>query len=490
MNTNKLRPLFHFSCPKGWMNDPNGFSFFNGQFHLFFQHNPSDTKWGPMHWGHAVSKDLLHFKNLPIALFPDSDFDKEGCFSGTCITENDKQILIYTGVTKSNSENIQEQCIAFGDGKTYTKSEKNPVIKSSDIPFDFCKTDFRDPKIFKDNDKYFCAAVIKKTDNNGAVVLFSSDDLISWKYENLIAETKGDLGGMWECPDLFSLDDHDVLILSPQQVKEDKIKGFKNGNNCVYISGTFDKDKKLFNSNASQSDINACPLDYGLDFYAAQTMQTPDNRRILIAWMQSWDNNIYPENFKWCGQMTLPRELFFKNNILYQHPVKEYENMVSKLPYLSGVINKNMFGIFDKKNYSACDLTLNFIPDPDKIKTEKDEQIKVTVSDDKEQSVSFTFDTKTMSLTFDRSNSIKYGGNPNIHSVSLASTQPSETEKPAKVKSKITSLRFIFDLYSCEVFINGGEKVFTNTYFLNKKVRKIRIDSTLFNGLQFKIVKL
>ena len=146
----------------GWMNDPNGFSFYNGQYHMFYQYNPYDTKWGPMHWGHAVSKDLLHWEYLPCALAPDVPYDNgPGCFSGSAVeTEDGKQLLLYTSVFPEEQpdggmRDIQTQAIAIGDGLNYEKPLDHPVLTVRDIPAGYSKFDFRDPKIWREEDGYY-----------------------------------------------------------------------------------------------------------------------------------------------------------------------------------------------------------------------------------------------------------------------------------------------------------------------------------------------
>ncbi len=152
------RPDFHLSVRTGWMNDPNGFSYYKGRYHMFYQYYPYDTKWGPMHWGHAVSTDLLHWDYLPAALAPDEAYDRDGCFSGSAIELPDgRQLLMYTGVVRTPQWNgghcdIQTQCIAVGDGVDYEKCDCNPVLDSRDLPEGFSREDFRDPKMWKDED--------------------------------------------------------------------------------------------------------------------------------------------------------------------------------------------------------------------------------------------------------------------------------------------------------------------------------------------------
>ena len=147
------RPHFHLASPCGWINDPNGLSFYKGQLHLFFQYHPYSNKWGPMHWGHAVTKDFLSWNFLPVALAPDTNADIDGCFSGTAMEDGDFHLIVYTGVVSDNA--VQNQCIAIGDGVEYKKLENNPVITARNIPFEYDVAHFRDPKVWKENGTYY-----------------------------------------------------------------------------------------------------------------------------------------------------------------------------------------------------------------------------------------------------------------------------------------------------------------------------------------------
>ena len=165
------RPGFHLSTRVGWMNDPNGFSYYQGKYHLFYQYHPYDPYWGPMHWGHAVSEDLLHWEYLPAALAPDQDYDRDGCFSGSAVTLPDgKQLLMYTGVKRipvSDGEfrDEQTQCLAIGDGIDYVKYEHNPILDREDIPEGCSKADFRDPKMWQEEDgTYRCVVANRAAD--------------------------------------------------------------------------------------------------------------------------------------------------------------------------------------------------------------------------------------------------------------------------------------------------------------------------------------
>lgn len=318
------RPKFHLSPCVGWMNDPNGFSFYQGEYHLFYQSNPYDTVWDTMHWGHAVSRDLLRWNYLPAALAPDEAYDAEGCFSGSALPLADgRQLLMYTGVRREEErgETIQAQCIAVGDGRNYQKYEKNPVIDTSALPEGMSRSDFRDPKIWQEEDGSFhCVAGARRSGQPGlgAILLFGSSDGFSWKFESVLLENDGRFGRMWECPDFFALDGKHILLCSPQDMLPEGLE-YHNGNGTLCLVGEYDKAEKKFRWEKHQA------VDGGIDFYAPQTMLAPDGRRIMIAWMQNWEtcDQNGTDGKKWFGQMTLPRELSVKNGRLYQQPVRE-----------------------------------------------------------------------------------------------------------------------------------------------------------------------
>lgn len=275
------RPDFHLSARTGWMNDPNGFSFYGGKYHMFYQYHPFDSYWGPMHWGHAVSEDLLRWEYLPAALAPDACYDRDGCFSGSAaVLEDGRHLLMYTGVVKEEQEDgtvleVQTQCIAAGDGVNYEKFPKNPVIGAGDLPEGGSRYDFRDPKIWKKEDGSYCCVIGNRpADGSGQILLFSSPDGFRWKYEKVLAKNKNRFGRMWECPDFFHLDGKWVLITSPQDMLPSGFE-YHNGNGTLCLIGDFDEETGTFTEDKDQS------IDYGIDFYAPQTILTPDGRRIM-----------------------------------------------------------------------------------------------------------------------------------------------------------------------------------------------------------------
>lgn len=324
------RPKFHLTPRVGWMNDPNGFCIYNDKYHLFYQYHPYDAHWGPMHWGHAESDDLLHWKFLPVALAPDEFYDKDGVFSGSAITLKDgRHLLIYTGVMKRTVENgqmkeFQTQCVAIGDGLDYEKYENNPVINTDAIPDGASKTDFRDPKIWeKEDGTYRCLIANRPADGSGQLLLFRSDDCIHWDFVKVFAENKKRYGLMWECPDFFELDGKGVLLTSPQDMLPEGFE-FHNGNGNICVIGSYDSVTESF------TEENVQAVDYGIDFYAMQTIKTADGRRVMIGWMQNWDTTgAHDGSEPWFGQMSLPREISIKDGRLCQWPIREVEDMRS-----------------------------------------------------------------------------------------------------------------------------------------------------------------
>ncbi len=332
------RPAFHLTPRVGWMNDPNGFCFYQGKYHLFYQYHPYACIWGPMHWGHAISSDLIHWEALPAALAPDSKNDRGGCFSGCGIESEDGSLaLIYTGVKKIKDKNIQIQCLALGDGdgKDF-KKYKQPVIDSSQLPANACIEDFRDPKVIKSEDgNYYLYAVNKNKAGKGQVLVYKSRNLTDWEFSGCLLENDFGLGNMWECPDFFEMDGKPLLMLSAQEVIQSD--DFDAGNIGICISGHYD------NSSGKFIREKVFQLDRGLDFYAQQTIKTPDGRRVMIGWLQNWDICNYREKkAKWFGQMSIPREIILKDGLLLQQPVREIENYRGKKEEIKGLKLKDV----------------------------------------------------------------------------------------------------------------------------------------------------
>ncbi|XP_041977996.1 sucrose-6-phosphate hydrolase-like [Aricia agestis] len=302
---------YHVTPPVGWMNDPNGFSHVNGEYHLFYQFYPYDSVWGPMHWGHVASPDLVHWKQLPTALIPED----EQCFSGSAFSYDDKMVLMYTGrrVSEEDPYFNETQYLAFSDdGINFYKYDGNPVLSMTPNN----AADFRDPKVWQHGDYYYVILGSKTDDERGRVLLYRSKDVINWEFLSVLGESKGDLGYMWECPDFFELDGKFVLLMSPQGVEPEGDR-YKNIYQTGYIIGDFDYETFEF-----KPEVEFQELDFGHDYYAASTTEN-DGRRYVIAWFNTWEI-VHPEaEDGWAGAMTIVREMKLVNNRILMTPVAD-----------------------------------------------------------------------------------------------------------------------------------------------------------------------
>lgn len=459
------KPTFHVCAPIGWINDPNGFSIYKEEYHLFYQYYPYGTKWGPMHWGHSKTRDFIRWEQLPAALAPDSAYDIQGCFSGSAITHEGEHILMYTGVREEEQEDgsklcCQIQCIAVGDGVNYEKLMCNPVIKSDLLPEGSSREDFRDPKIWREGDTFYAVIGSRSADNSGQIALFSSKDLKEWEFLKIIEQCNNKYGLMWECPDFFELDGKQVLLVSPQDMLAEGLE-FHSGNCTMYLVGTYEKMGHHF----LREEVAA--IDYGLDFYAPQTLETSDGRRIMIAWMQSWDNHITPHEFAWSGMMTIPRELHIINGRLYQLPVRELEQYYHNTVSYEGVTVNGPLEL-GKVRGREIDMTI-----------EVEEgyysrfRIHVAGNDKYNSLISYNLDANT--LTFDRNYS-------ELRRDTLYKRKMYVRNQEGKIK-----LRVVMDKYSVEIFVNDGEQAMTSLIYTS-----LDADRIVFYGegnVKFNIIK-
>ena len=437
------KPSFHLCAPIGWINDPNGFSTFNNEYHLFYQYHPYDVVWGPMYWGHSKTNDFIKWEQLPIALAPEASYDMGGCFSGSALEYDGKHVIMYTGVLDNKDENgervvRQTQCIAIGDGENYEKLECNPVITHEMLPEGSSLEDFRDPKIWKEGEEFYCVVASRSNDGSGQILMYKSNNLKEWEFVTIVDNSKNKVGRMWECPDLFSLNGKGVLIISPQEVKATK-DGFHNGNNTAYLIEKYDNEKNSF----ERESCNV--IDFGLDFYAPQTLESTDGRRIMIGWMQSWENRIVPANFKWCGMMTIPRELTIKEGCLIQNPIREIKNYYKNTVEYNNLTIKDevsLDGIFGRE----LDITID-------IDGSQAEEFKIKLAKNNEYETIINFNSKKNIIEFDRTYSGIYGD-------ILHKREMKVSDKKGKVK-----MRLIIDKYSVEIFANDGEQVMTSTFY-------------------------
>ena len=306
------RPRYHFLPPKNWMNDPNGVIQWKGCYHLFYQYNATGPLWGNMHWGHAVSSDLVHWEHLPVALTPTPDSpDSAGCFSGCTVDNNGVPTILYTGTAGQHNE-IQTQCLAIGDDDlvTLTKYEHNPIIAT--VPAEAGQTkDFRDPFVWKERDTWYMVVGSRIKDVGGAVFLYRSRNLIDWEYRQSLLTGDKTTGAIWECPNFFPLGDCWVLIISAHTgTQTDTVH---------YFVGDY--------MNEQFTPTYHGVLDYGC-MYAPLSFVDDQNRRLLFGWLRENRSDEALEKAGWAGAQSIPRILQLdEQNRLIMLPVPELEQI-------------------------------------------------------------------------------------------------------------------------------------------------------------------
>ena len=447
------RPKIHITPTKGWINDPNGFSFYNGMFHVFAQHNPYDVKWGPMHWLHFVSKDLIEWKEVGIVMKPETDYDLElGCFSGNAFVENNTHYLFYTGVNKGR----QTQCLAFSkDGENYQKHCKNPII--SDVPEGYFIQDARDPKVIKVGDLYYLI-IASKRENGTSILLYVGKDFDSFEFKNTIFDIESKEWCMIECPDIIILPSGKCVLLYSINHKV----GNKYEGQVYYLFGELNHESFIFTP-----ETKPRLLDYGFDFYAHETLSYED-KIFMIAWQGGVAKNCQDGEDGYVGQLSCVRELIFKNNkVLQSFPsnLDEKCHLVCDAfshnlaegymsPYLD--MHYRMKGEFILSNNSELIIQLNvgFI-----IKVNKEEK-----------TISFTRSRNKEEIYCDDGSLLK--------------------DKIINIEEDLDVVNFdiIFDGFCLDILINDGRYSFTSNYFGKSDLGLVTLRSK--NDVTIKTLKI
>ena len=441
----KYRLKYHVMGEVGWINDPNGFCTYQDEYHLFFQYHPYSSEWGPMHWGHVKSKDLIKWEHLPVALAPDSTFDANGCFSGSAIEKDGELYLMYTGhldPDPGNPKSIRQvQNIARSkDGIEFEKIASNPVIGSNDAPDSTMPQDFRDPKVFKRGQYYYTVIGARHTDKSGQVLLYKSKDLLEWEYVGELARSEHKIGDIWECPDVFPMGEEDVLIVSPQFLENDGDK-YSNLHSSLYLVGKLNLETGKYDYHTMDQ------IDDGFDFYAPQTLEDNRGRRIMIAWMNMWDRN-NPTNSQahnWAGAMTLPRELKMINGKLYQIPVDDIEQYRSNHVSYSNVPVKNKM-VLNGVQGQHIELELE-------IETLEATEFGLSVLKNDKQETRLSYDTRESKFILDRSKS------------GQEIDQDSVRKAVIPLYEGLLKLRVFIDRSAIEIFMQDGERVMSATVY-------------------------
>ena len=445
------RPQFHFTPEYGWMNDPNGMVYLDGEYHLFYQYNPYAAVWGNMHWGHAVSTDLVSWTYLPTAIAPDS---LGAIFSGSAVIDvnntagfgKNAMVAIFTSAGK-----VQAQSIAYSTdkGRTFTKYAHNPVVSNPGI------SDFRDPKVSWNEvaKQWIMTLATKQT-----ITFYGSPNLKEWTRLSEFGQGIGSHAGVWECPDLFPLTFEGktkwVLLVSINP-------GGPNGGSATqYFIGNF--DGKTFTP-----DKLPYPLwmDNGRDNYAGVTWSNipkVDGRRILLGWMSNWDyaEQVPSQSFR--SATTLPRELKLVNNgehlILSSFPTKEVNTLrgTAKVIPNQTVVKETTIAQLLPKNRGTYEIEMT-------LKPEDSNNFGFTLKNSKEECLKFSFDIKKNKLSIDRTKSGKTDFNK-----AFSGGMSAQIVEKGKYK-----IRLLVDKASVELFVNDGETVMTSIVFPSEPYNKM-----------------
>ena len=484
----QYRPNFHFTPKANWMNDPNGMFYSNGTYHLYFQYWPYGNVWGPMHWGHATTKDLVKWEEQPIALYP----DRFGyIFSGSAAVDTNNSSGFGDGKTapivaiftyfdpnlEKSGKDAQSQGIAYSldKGYTWTKYDQgNPIIKSPGIK------DFRDPKVIWDAQHKQWVLVLAAQDK---AQFYASQNLKDWNYLSEFGANIGAHGGVWECPDLFPLKVDGSNEIKWVLLQSLNPGGANGGSGTQYFIGDFDgknfKLDKAFEDKVKNG--NAVWLDYGRDNYAGVTWNNvpdSDGRKLMIGWMSNWDYATAVPTQGWRSSMTLPRELKLQKDNgsfrLITSPVKELENyssesvMKEKIKIKANVILAES-GMVD---FKAADIQAE-------LKNLKDGVYSFVLSNHAGEQLSFGLNNKEHFIFIDRSAARK-----KQFSDKFANTV---SKAPVGKFQKKAVFRVLLDKTSIELFYNDGETVLTEIFFTTSPFETLTITGP---GGEIKTIKI
>ncbi|MCR4729454.1 MAG: GH32 C-terminal domain-containing protein [Saccharofermentans sp.] len=424
----KWRQNLHIEPPEGWMNDPNGLCFFDGFYHVYFQYSPGTPRGESVRrWGHYVSSDLLSWKYKGVVIDADIPEDRDGVFSGSAVAFDDHVDFFYTGnvmeegdydyVLEGRGANVIH--ISSPDGSSM--SSKKVLLRNSDYP-DFCSCHVRDPKVWLEDGIYKMVLGARTKDDKGCVLLYEGADIDSLEYKKCFSAP--DMGYMWECPDLFEIEDRKFLAFCPQGIPQGEFK-YQN----LFQSGYFKAEGDAL------CDFEE--FDYGFDFYAPQTFTAPDGRRILIGWMGIGDDSYTnpTTDLGWQHCLTLPRELTVgPDGKILQNPIRELESLKKNTKPVEGAAWEGL-----PFEFNASDFT---------------DDLSVSVSG---AEVCWNREGGILSLHF--TNGEGFG----------------RTERKIKLAS-LESLRIIADVSSLEIYINGGRYVMSTRFYPEHRQVKITVN--------------
>ena len=431
------RLRYHLMPETGWLNDPNGLMELNGTYHIYYQYDPFDAEGELKLWNHCTTRDFIHYEDLGPVLFPDQEFDAHGVYSGSAFLENGKACFFYTGNVKyfdrpdydyiTAGRGSNTVLIESADGQNF--SEKQLLMTTADYPEDI-SCHVRDPKILKHGGYYYMVLGARDLESHGLVLLYRSEDLKNWEYFSRI-RTREPLGYMWECPDLFFLDGELCLICCPQGVPSRGLD-YENVHQCVWMK--VDGDFRTGEFSVREEEIYFS-VDRGFDFYAPQSFEDENGRRILIGWMGIPEADYTNPTAKagWQHALTLPRQLHVRDGRLIQTPLEELKALRSQEWTFAGAEDLNGAG-----GYLRAELGPVFEAE---LEFSRCRFMKLQLR----QGVCLSWEDGVLTL------SLREGG-------------WGRTIRHGKA-DELRKLQIFSDVSSLEIFVNGGEQVFSTRVY-------------------------
>ena len=425
------RPIYHFLPEGNWMNDPNGVIYYEGHYHLFYQCNPNDNHWGDIHWGHARSKDLVHWEHLPMALYPSKELGEAHCFSGSCIINEGTPTIFYTsiGTGERNPSTGAEQWMATSNDNmlTWQKYALNPVL-TVELHGDTEIREWRDPFLWREGNDWYM--VIGGSHNKkGCVLIYRSKDLKVWKFLNILLEGNGDV---CECPNYFKLGDKYVMVYSPYGPVK-------------YLIGSINENYKFISKYEGIIDYSGWE-----GFYAPNSLEDPQGRRIMWGWLTEQSRNEFNVECGWAGVQSLPRVLTIsKQGKLNINPVPEIEKLrYDHVCFRDKILLNETYetGVRGR----ALEIEVTF-----KIDSVNEEfEIEVFKSSNGQETTKVIFNARREELTVDRSQS----------SLSQLPNRSNLCAPLPLKKGDTLKLRIFIDHSLIEVFANEEQCISTRIY--------------------------
>ena len=426
----KFRQKLHLMPPVGWLNDPNGLCQFKGVYHAFFQYSPFNAEGGVKMWGHYTSRDMIDWEYQGVMLYPDQPFDCSGVYSGCALIEDGEMYLYYTGNVKLEDSGDYDYINTGRQSNTVLVTSKDGIhfgkkqllMRNNDYPAGLT-LHVRDPKVWKEHGTYYMLQGARTKEDMGQAVIFRSDDKINWTFYSRV-ETEEKFGYMWECPDYFEVDGTKILSASVQGLTGEE---WKDRN--VYQSGYFTVKGDILGQ-YSLSDY--CLWDYGFDYYAPQSFETEDGRRIQIGWMgmpdcEEYTNRTIEDGWQHC--FTFPREVFVKDGIIRQRPVRELE--------ARKILSEETKNRLETKKYTVYEAVINNI---------LDDQFRAVLAEE----LIVKYENNRFKIEFMNNRNDKVSCGRKSRSVEI---------------DHLTDVRILADESSVEIFVNEGAYVFSTRYY-------------------------